>query len=72
MAYQRKHRFKLLPKPCWGCENDSRKGETPTVLRENVTSPNGTTAAGLAALDEYGGGIAISEAIKRQLTVQMK
>jgi pyrroline-5-carboxylate reductase len=40
-------------------------GELPSVLRENVTSPNGTTAAGLAALDTYGGGIAISEAVKK-------
>ena len=38
--------------------------ESPTELRENVTSPNGTTAAGLNALDEAGGGQAISEAIK--------
>lgn len=38
--------------------------ETPTELRENVTSPNGTTAAGLKALDENGGGEAISAAIK--------
>ncbi|MBD8070522.1 pyrroline-5-carboxylate reductase [Bacillus sp. PS06] len=38
--------------------------ETPKVLRENVTSPNGTTAAGLKALDLNGGGIAISEAVK--------
>ena len=41
------------------------QGETPTVLRENVTSPNGTTAAGLSALENDGGGIAISEAIKQ-------
>ena len=40
-------------------------GELPSVLRENVTSPNGTTAAGLAALDAYGGGIAVSQAIKK-------
>lgn len=40
------------------------QGETPAVLRENVTSPNGTTAAGLAALQMYGGGKAISQAIK--------
>ena len=40
------------------------QSETPSNLRENVTSPNGTTAAGLKALDEYGGGVAISEAIK--------
>ncbi|WP_449538548.1 pyrroline-5-carboxylate reductase [Ferdinandcohnia sp. Marseille-Q9671] len=37
---------------------------TPTTLRENVTSPNGTTAAGLAALEKNGGGKAISQAIK--------
>lgn len=41
------------------------QNETPTVLRENVTSPNGTTAAGLQALEENGGGNAISEAVKR-------
>lgn len=38
--------------------------ETPAELRENVTSPNGTTAAGLDALRENGGGKAISEAVK--------
>ncbi|MFD2925026.1 pyrroline-5-carboxylate reductase [Halobacillus naozhouensis] len=37
---------------------------TPSELRENVTSPNGTTAAGLDALNRAGGGNAISEAIK--------
>ena len=43
----------------------TQQGETPTVLREKVTSPNGTTAAGLTALEANGGGIAISEAIKQ-------
>ncbi|WP_420818723.1 pyrroline-5-carboxylate reductase [Oceanobacillus picturae] len=38
--------------------------ETPKELRENITSPNGTTAAGLDALNEHGGGMAIIEAIK--------
>ncbi|BCB03887.1 pyrroline-5-carboxylate reductase [Bacillus sp. KH172YL63] len=38
--------------------------ESPAQLRENVTSPNGTTAAGLDALAEFGGGKAISEAVK--------
>lgn len=38
--------------------------KTPTELRENVTSPNGTTAAGLDALNEHGGGAAITEAVK--------
>ncbi|QST01909.1 pyrroline-5-carboxylate reductase [Pontibacillus sp. ALD_SL1] len=38
--------------------------ETPTELRENVTSPNGTTAAGLKELDLHGGGKAVSAAIK--------
>ncbi|THE13119.1 pyrroline-5-carboxylate reductase [Bacillus timonensis] len=41
-----------------------QQGETPSTLRENVTSPNGTTAAGLAALEKNGGGKAISQAIK--------
>lgn len=41
-----------------------QQDETPTVLREKVTSPNGTTAAGLTALDEQGGGIAISKAVE--------
>ncbi|KHE72205.1 pyrroline-5-carboxylate reductase [Halobacillus sp. BBL2006] len=40
------------------------RDESPTELRENVTSPNGTTAAGLDALDQNGGGQAISAAIK--------
>ncbi|MGI8314775.1 pyrroline-5-carboxylate reductase [Halobacillus mangrovi] len=40
------------------------RDESPTELRENVTSPNGTTAAGLDALDQNGGGHAISAAIK--------
>ncbi|MBM6618333.1 pyrroline-5-carboxylate reductase [Bacillus suaedaesalsae] len=39
--------------------------ETPATLRENVTSPNGTTAAGLAALAKHGGGKAITQAIKQ-------
>jgi pyrroline-5-carboxylate reductase len=39
--------------------------ETPAVLRENVTSPNGTTAAGLQALKEQGGGKAIAQAIQQ-------
>jgi pyrroline-5-carboxylate reductase len=38
--------------------------DTPSVLRENVTSPNGTTAAGLKALQMHGGGTAISKAIQ--------
>jgi len=41
------------------------QGMSPEILRENVTSPNGTTAAGLAALKGYGGGKAITEAIKQ-------
>ncbi|UII54453.1 pyrroline-5-carboxylate reductase [Cytobacillus spongiae] len=41
-----------------------RQEETPSELRENVTSPNGTTAAGLAALEQHGGGKAITQAVK--------
>ncbi|MEQ2465659.1 pyrroline-5-carboxylate reductase [Niallia hominis] len=40
------------------------KGTSPTILKENVTSPNGTTASGLKALADYNGGEAISQAIK--------
>ena len=54
------------------------QSETPAILREKVTSPNGTTAAGLAALEQYGGGTAISQAIKqaanrsREISTQFK
>ncbi|MGD6815936.1 pyrroline-5-carboxylate reductase [Metabacillus sp. 84] len=37
--------------------------ESPAQLRENVTSPNGTTAAGLEALRFNGGGNAIAQAV---------
>lgn len=40
------------------------KAETPAVLREKVTSPNGTTASGLKALSEHKGGEAITQAIQ--------
>ncbi|MFD1735924.1 pyrroline-5-carboxylate reductase [Bacillus salitolerans] len=49
-------------------END----ETPSQLRKNVTSPNGTTAAGLEALAQYGGGKAISQAIKHAASKSME
>lgn len=39
-------------------------GETPAVLRDRVTSPGGTTLAGLGVLRERGFGEAISEAVK--------
>ncbi len=38
--------------------------DTPADLRRKVTSPNGTTQAGLEALDENGGGAAFMEAVK--------
>ena len=38
--------------------------ESPTQLRQNVTSPNGTTEAGLEALAQNGGGKAIKAAIE--------
>jgi pyrroline-5-carboxylate reductase len=37
---------------------------SPADLRKKVTSPNGTTAAGLLALDENGGGKAIEAAVE--------
>ena len=39
-------------------------GETPAVLRDRVTSPGGTTLAGLEVLRERGFGQAISEAVR--------
>ena len=39
-------------------------GEHPTVLRENVTSPGGTTAAAIARLDEHGVKAAIDAAMQ--------
>ena len=39
-------------------------GETPAVLRDRVTSPGGTTLAGLGVLRERGFGEAINEAVK--------
>ena len=39
-------------------------GETPTTLREKVTSPNGTTAAALASFNQAGLRAIVSEAMK--------
>lgn len=41
-----------------------RQENTPAELREKITSPNGTTFAGLNALETYGGGEAIYQAVK--------
>ncbi len=42
----------------------SESGEDPAVLRRNVTSPGGTTQAGLEVLDEAGFGSLIAEVVK--------
>lgn len=39
------------------------KGDSPTVLCKNVTSPNGTTESGLRALKMFNGGEALSQAV---------
>jgi pyrroline-5-carboxylate reductase len=38
-------------------------GEDPSALQARVTSPGGTTAAGVAVLDERGAGAAIAGAV---------
>jgi pyrroline-5-carboxylate reductase len=38
--------------------------ETPAVLRERVTSPNGTTFAGLSAFEESGLRAAVHKAVR--------
>ena len=38
-------------------------GESAETLRRNVTSPNGTTAAAIATLDQLGAGASIESAI---------
>jgi pyrroline-5-carboxylate reductase len=40
------------------------QNDTPSELREKVTSPNGTTAAGLEALKVNGAGIAMFQAVQ--------
>lgn len=42
-----------------------KQGEDPSSLRKKVTSPNGTTAAGLHALEINSGGSAITKAIQQ-------
>lgn len=41
-----------------------RQEDTPAELRKKITSPNGTTFAGLEALEHFGGGEAIYQAVK--------
>ena len=42
-----------------------KQGENPSSVRIKVTSPNGTTAAGLQALELNNGGVAITKAIEQ-------
>ncbi|MDR0284874.1 MAG: pyrroline-5-carboxylate reductase [Propionibacteriaceae bacterium] len=43
----------------------AESGQHPTVLKENVTSPGGTTAAALRALDDHGVAAAFYDAMER-------
>ena len=42
----------------------NESGKSPKTLRENVTSPNGTTAAAIAAFNESGADEIIAKAMK--------
>ncbi len=54
---------KLVRQTIVGAAQLLAEGEHPTVLRENVTSPGGTTAAGIRALDAHASRASVSEAI---------
>jgi pyrroline-5-carboxylate reductase len=42
----------------------NESGKTPTTLRENVTSPNGTTAAAIASFEQSETKVIIAKAMK--------
>jgi len=64
LGFSRAHAEKIAVQTVKGAaEYMKQSGQHPAILRNQVTSPGGTTAAGLAELERYGVRRAIAEAV---------
>jgi pyrroline-5-carboxylate reductase len=54
----------LAPRPPWSRPHGTGDGEVPKELREQVTSPGGTTQAGLVEMERLGFGPALLAAVR--------
>lgn len=65
LGFSRKHAEQLVLQTLKGSVNYAiESGVHPTILRNQVTSPGGTTAAGLAEMERHGLRTALAEGIK--------